>query len=64
MVPTEWRAGALQSWRRVSDRTLSWNDVIIDLWRLGGLSLCAEGRNAALFRVIEMSQYLVGSQLQ
>jgi len=64
MVPTEWRAGALQSWRRVGDRRLTWRDVIIDLWRLGGLSLCAEGRNAALFRVIEMSQYLLGEQLQ
>ena len=64
MVPTEWRAGALQSWRRVGNRRLAWRDVIIDLWRLGGLSLCAEGRNAALFRVIEMSQYLLGEQLQ
>ena len=59
MVPTEWRAGALRSWRRVSDRDLGWREVIVDLWRLGALSLCAEGRNAALFRVIEMSQHLL-----
>ena len=58
VVPTESRADALKSWKRVSNRTLSWQEVLPDLWRLGALGLCAEGRNAALYRVIEMSEFL------
>ena len=59
IVPTEWRAETLKSWRRVCRRDLEWRDVIVDLWRLGALTLCAEGRNAALYRVIEMSHHLL-----
>jgi len=63
MVPTEWRAETLRSWRRVSNVALGWREVLVDLWRLGALSLCAEGRNAALYRVQEMSEYLLGLEL-
>jgi len=63
IVPTEWRAETLRSWRRVSNRDLDWHDVIVDLWRLGALTLCAEGRNAALYRVIEMSEYLLKPEI-
>lgn len=63
MVPTEWRAETLRSWRRVSNRTLGWREVLVDLWRLGALSLCAEGRNAALYRVQEMRDNLTGPEL-
>ena len=59
MVPTEWRLDTLRSWRRINDKKLGWRDVLVDLWRLGALSLCAEGRNVALYRVIEMSQFLL-----
>lgn len=63
IVPTEWRAETLKSWRRVCSRDLDWHDVIVDLWRLGALTLCAEGRNAALYRVIEMSQQLLKPEI-
>lgn len=63
IVPTEWRAETLRSWRRVCQRDLDWRDVIVDLWRLGALTLCAEGRNAALYRVIEMSEHLLQPEI-
>jgi len=63
IVPTEWRAETLRSWRRVCRRDLDWHEVIVDLWRLGALTLCAEGRNAALYRVIEMSQHLLKPEI-
>lgn len=63
IVPTEWRAETLRSWRRVSNRKLPWKEVLVDLWRLGALSLCAEGRNAALYRVIEMSHHLLTPEM-
>ena len=58
VVPTESRADALKSWKRVSDPNLSWRELLSDLWRLGALGLCAEGRNVALYRVIEMTEFL------
>lgn len=61
VVPTESRAESLRSWRAVSDRSKGWKEVLGDLWRLGALGLCAEGRNAALYRVIEMSEHLKNS---
>ncbi len=63
IVPTEWRAETLRSWRRVCSRGLDWHEVIVDLWRLGALTLCAEGRNAALYRVIEMSEHLLKPEI-
>jgi len=63
IVPTEWRAETLRSWKRVSNRQLHWKDVLVDIWRLGALTLCAEGRNAALYRVIEMSQHLLTTEM-
>lgn len=58
VVPTESRADVLRSWKRVSDRGLGWREILPDIWRLGALELCAEGRNAAMYRVIEMSAHL------
>lgn len=58
IVPTEWRGEVLKSWRRVSNKQVPWKDCLVDLWRLGALALCAEGRNAALYRVVELSQQI------
>ena len=56
IVPTEWRGEVLKSWRRVANRSIPWKDCLTDIWRLGALALCAEGRNAALYRVIDLSK--------
>ncbi len=56
IVPTEWRGEVLKSWRKVTNRSVHWKDCLVDIWRLGALALCAEGRNAALYRVIDLSK--------
>ena len=63
IVPTEWRCGALRSWKRVTNRELKWEDVLIDIWRLGALSLCAEGRNVSLYKVNELSKNIMSEEI-
>jgi hypothetical protein len=63
IVPTEWRCGALRSWKRVTNRELKWEDVLIDIWRLGALSLCAEGRNVSLYKVNELSKNIMSQEI-
>ena len=58
VVPTEYRAAVLRSWRRFVDKSVPWKDCILDIWRLSALYLVAEGRNAALYKVQEMETNL------
>jgi AAA domain/UvrD-like helicase C-terminal domain len=58
VVPTEYRAAVLRSWRKFVDINVPWKDCIIDIWRLSALYLVAEGRNAALYKVQEMVENL------
>jgi hypothetical protein len=58
VVPTEYRSAVLRSWRRFIDKSLPWNECILDIWRLSALYLVAEGRNAALYKVQEMEANL------
>ena len=64
VVPTEWRADVLRSWRRITNPEKSWKDCLVDMWKLGAMSLVAEGRNAALYRAQLMSSKLAEDELQ
>lgn len=58
VVPTEWRADVLRSWRKVTDTKVHWKECLVDLWKLGAMSLVSDGRNAALYRTQGMSEKL------
>ena len=64
VVPTEWRADVLRSWRRITDADRSWKECLVDMWKLGAMSLVSEGRNAALYRAQLMSSKLAEDELQ
>jgi hypothetical protein len=64
VVPTEWRADVLRSWRRLTNPELSWKECLVDMWKMGAMSLVAEGRNAALYRAQLMSSKLADDELQ
>lgn len=63
VVPTEWRADVLRSWRRVVNPALSWKECLVDMWKLGAMALVTEGRNAALYRAQGMSGKLAEDTL-
>ncbi len=63
VVPTEWRADVLRSWRRVVNPDLSWKECLVDMWKLGAMALVTEGRNAALYRAQGMSGKLAEDTL-
>lgn len=64
VVPTEWRADVLRSWRRITDTEISWKECLVDMWKMGAMALVAEGRNAALYRSQSMSSKLMEDELQ
>ena len=64
VVPTEWRAIVLRSWRKVADVGSSWKECLIDMWKLGAMALVAQGRNAALYRATAMEEKLASEELQ
>ena len=63
VVPTEWRADVLRSWRRITNEEKPWAECLVDMWKLGAMALVAEGRNAALYRAQEMSSKLAEDEL-
>jgi hypothetical protein len=63
VVPTEWRADVLRSWRKVANLNIPWNECLVDIWKIGALSLVAEGRNAALYRSTSMFANLEDEEL-
>ena len=63
VVPTEWRADALRSWRRICDTKRSWRECLVDMWKLGAMALVSEGRNAALYRATLMTGKLADDDL-
>jgi hypothetical protein len=63
VVPTEWRADALRSWRRICDKSVSWKECLVDMWKMGAMALVAEGRNAAMYRATLMSTKLGDDEL-
>lgn len=58
VVPTEYRLDCLRSWRRFTNRTVSWRSCLIDTWRLACLDQVREGRHAGLYRASMMHDYL------
>jgi hypothetical protein len=63
VVPTEWRADALRSWRRICNADISWKECLVDMWKMGAMALVSEGRNAALYRATLMSGKLADDEL-
>lgn len=57
-VPTELRGEILRSWRQVSDMNNTNSAILSDLWKISTLALVSEGRNAPLYRVHSMRNYL------
>lgn len=62
-VPTELRGEILRSWRQVTQLNIPSLSILPHLWRISTLQQVAEGRNAPLYRVNTMSQYLNDSEL-
>ena len=62
VVPIQWRGEVLESWRRVSDESLAWEECLEDVWRIGALLLVAEGRNVAMYRTSRMKEHLKDSE--
>jgi len=57
-VPTEYRLDCLRSWRRCINKTITWRDCLLDIWRVGCLDQASGGRNAGLFRASTMKDRL------
>ena len=64
VVPIQWRGEALESWRRVSDSSLAWEECLEDIWRIGALSLVSEGRNVAMYRTSRLKEHLKDKEFQ
>jgi hypothetical protein len=54
VVPIQWRAEVLRSWRRIVDLSVPWEECLGDIWRIGALPLVSSGRNVALYRAKQM----------
>jgi hypothetical protein len=63
-VPTELRGEILRSWRQVTQLNIPSLTILSHLWRISTLQQVAEGRNAPLYRVNTMSQYLNDPELE
>jgi hypothetical protein len=64
VVPIQWRGEVLESWRKLVNPNLHWSNCLVDIWRIGALSLVAEGRNVAMYRAPRIKQFLEDSQFQ
>ena len=64
VVPIQWRGEVLESWRRVANSSICWKECLVDIWRIGALTLVAEGRNVAMYRAPRLKQYLDDSEFQ
>ena len=58
VVPIQWRGEVLESWRRIINTSIDWKDCLVDIWRIGALSLVAEGRNVAMYRAPRLKEHL------
>lgn len=58
VVPIQWRGEVLESWRKLVDYSVEWKDCLVDIWKIGALSLVAEGRNVAMYRSSRLKQHL------
>jgi len=58
VVPIQWRGEVLESWRKIIDLNMDWKDCLVDIWRIGALSLVSEGRNVAMYRAPRLKENL------
>ena len=58
VVPIQWRGEVLESWRKITDSKIHWSNCLVDIWRIGALSLVAEGRNVAMYRASRIKEFL------
>lgn len=58
VVPIQWRGEVLESWRAITNSNIHWSDCLVDIWRIGALSLVAEGRNVAMYRAPRLKENL------
>jgi len=64
VVPIQWRGEVLESWRRLVNPSISWKDCLVDIWRIGALSMVAEGRNVAMYRAPRLKHHLQDIEFQ
>jgi hypothetical protein len=64
VVPIQWRGEVLESWRALVNPNLHWSECLVDIWRIGALSLVAKGRNVAMYRAPRIKQYLDDVEFQ
>ena len=64
LVPIQWRGEVLESWRKLVNLKVHWSQCLVDIWKIGALSLVAEGRNVAMYRAPRIKQYLEDSEFQ
>ena len=63
VVPIQWRAEVLRSWRRIVDLRIPWQECLADIWRIGALPLVSSGRNVALYRATRMKERIENPEL-
>ena len=64
VVPIQWRAEVLRSWRRIVDMRIPWQECLADIWRIGALPLVSSGRNVALYRATRMKERIEEPELR
>ena len=64
VVPIQWRGEVLESWRKLVNLSVPWKDCLEDAWRIGALSLVAEGRNVAMYRTSRLKEHLKDLEFQ
>ena len=64
VVPIQWRGEVLESWRKLVNSKIPWEECLEDIWRIGALSLVAEGRNVAMYRTSRLKEHLKDNEFQ
>jgi len=64
VVPIQWRGEVLESWRKIVNPNISWKECLVDIWRIGALTLVSEGRNVAMYRAPRIKPHLEESEFQ
>jgi len=63
VVPIQWRGEVLESWRKLVGPT-HWSECLVDIWKIGAVSLVSEGRNVAMYRAENLKTHLSNSEFQ
>ena len=63
VVPIQWRGEVLDSWRKLVGST-HWSQCLVDIWKIGAVSLVAQGRNVAMYRATRLKEHLANKEFQ